>query len=64
MNSVSLIDGHIENEPKEKSEEKLNIALNALIQGYTGINETNRCVCCGNIIPEGTMVCNDCLTKE
>lgn len=24
----------------------------------------NRCVCCGEIIPEGMQVCVNCLTKE
>ncbi|MGN0796507.1 MAG: hypothetical protein ACI4MT_06100 [Christensenellales bacterium] len=23
----------------------------------------DRCICCGNVVPEGTMVCPDCLAK-
>lgn len=24
----------------------------------------DRCICCGNIVPEGTMVCPDCIAKS
>ena len=34
----------------------------SLIDGH--IDEINRCVCCGEIIPEGRMVCPACLSKE
>ena len=30
----------------------------SLIDGH--IDEINRCVCCGEIIPEGWMVCPNC----
>ncbi len=23
----------------------------------------DRCICCGKVVPEGTMVCPDCLAK-
>lgn len=28
------------------------------------IQTENRCVCCGAIIPEGTMVCADCMNGK
>ena len=28
------------------------------------IQPENRCVCCGAIIPEGTMVCADCMNGK
>jgi len=27
------------------------------------MENVDRCVCCGNIIPEGTMVCAECIEK-
>ena len=37
----------------------------SLIDGHIDeIIESNRCVCCGEIIPEGRMVCPNCLTVE
>ena len=34
-----------------------------MIDGHIDeIIESNRCVCCGEIIPEGRMVCPDCLS--
>lgn len=27
------------------------------------MENADRCVCCGNIIPEGAMVCAECLNK-
>lgn len=33
----------------------------SLIDGH--IDDVNRCVCCGDIIPEGMMVCPICLNK-
>ena len=33
----------------------------SLIDGHI---DENRCVCCGEIIPEGGMVCPMCLEKE
>ena len=37
----------------------------SLIDGHIDeIIDVNRCVCCGEIIPEGRMVCPMCLAKE
>ena len=36
----------------------------SLIDGHIDeIIENNRCVCCGEIIPEGSMVCPYCVDK-
>jgi transposase len=36
----------------------------SLIDGHIDeIIESNRCVCCGEVIPEGKWVCPDCLEK-
>lgn len=37
--------------------------LNILIIRGDGMENADRCVCCGNIIPEGAMVCAECLNK-
>ncbi len=37
----------------------------SLIDGHIDeISNVNRCVCCGEIIPEGRMVCPVCLERE
>lgn len=33
----------------------------SLIDGHI---DENRCVCCGEVIPEGSMVCPMCLERE
>lgn len=55
MGSVSLIDGHIDDDLNyigvlPKNSEKIYV------------NE-NVCVCCGKPMPEGNMVCKECLLK-
>lgn len=54
MHGIKTADGDLENERRA--------TLDAILE--TAGEDVNRCVCCGQIIPEGRMVCPTCEKGE